>query len=192
AGATTASATFTAPTLAAGAASVTLHFTFSANNGTLTTTATTTVTVLAPVAAPIATAGAPQTVQSGAAVTLAGTASDPNTSARCRARRRDDRISDVHSADAGGGCGVSDAALHVQREQRHVDDDRHDDGDGAGAGGGADRERGRTADGAVGRGGGAGRHDERSEHVGAMPSSPARRPHLRRSQRRRWRRVRRQ
>src|SRR5205823_1623169 len=82
AGASTASASFTAPTLAAGAASVTLHFTFSANNGTLTTTATTTVTVLAPVAAPLASTGAPQTVQSGAAVTVAGTASDPNTPPR--------------------------------------------------------------------------------------------------------------
>jgi hypothetical protein len=75
-------ATFVAPTIAAGQPSQTLTFTLTASNGAGTFTATTTVTVNPPPAGglpPTVTAGANQTVASNAAVTLSGTASDPNT-----------------------------------------------------------------------------------------------------------------
>src|SRR5205085_1321604 len=56
----------------------TLGFTLSVDNGTFTTASSTTITVNPPTGAPTASAGAPQTVASAAAVTLTGTASDPN------------------------------------------------------------------------------------------------------------------
>ncbi len=76
--------TFTAPTLAAGAPSVTLTFSLIVTNsaGTASTAATVNITVNAPppvLLAPIANAGAAQTVASGATVQLNGTATrDPN------------------------------------------------------------------------------------------------------------------
>ena len=76
---TAAIAGFNAPTLAIGAAPVTLTFQLAVNNGAFTATATTTVTVNPPVVAPpIATAGASQTVVGGLLVTLNGSGSDPN------------------------------------------------------------------------------------------------------------------
>ena len=70
--------TFTAPTLATGVAPVTLSFTLTTSNGTLSTTATTTVTVSAPIGAPTANAGAAQSVLSASPVTLTGSGVDPN------------------------------------------------------------------------------------------------------------------
>ena len=70
---------FKAPTLAIGAAPVTLTFQLAVNNGAFTATATTTVTVNPPVVVPpIANAGASQTVVGGLLVTLNGSGSDPN------------------------------------------------------------------------------------------------------------------
>ena len=79
--------TFTAPTLAAGAPSVTLTFSLIVTNsaGTASTSAAVNITVNAPppvLLAPIANAGLAQTVPSGATVQLNGTATrDPNTPA---------------------------------------------------------------------------------------------------------------
>jgi Immunoglobulin I-set domain len=70
AGTTTTSATFTAPTVSA---TTVLNFTLTATNSAGTSTASMTVTVNPPVA-PVANAGPNQTVPSGSAVTLSGTA----------------------------------------------------------------------------------------------------------------------
>jgi peptidoglycan/xylan/chitin deacetylase (PgdA/CDA1 family) len=81
-GADSLTATFTAPTLSVGMTTQILTFTLTVNNGVLSTHTSTTVKVDPPVGPPTASAGAPQTVASGAAVTLIGAASDPNVPAR--------------------------------------------------------------------------------------------------------------
>jgi hypothetical protein len=78
-GAATASPAFTAPVLAVGAADVVLTFTLAVSDGTANATDAVTVTVTAPAnTPPTAQAGADQTVASGAAVTLDGSASSAN------------------------------------------------------------------------------------------------------------------
>ena len=78
--ATTASPTFTAPTLAPGSPNLMLSFALTVNNGVNSASALTTVTVQsAPALPPTARAGADQNVVSDALVTLNGTlSSDPN------------------------------------------------------------------------------------------------------------------
>jgi hypothetical protein len=63
-------------------APVTLGFTLTVSNGAVTTPAATTVVVNPGIGAPTANAGAAQTVTSAAAVTLTGTATDPNLPVR--------------------------------------------------------------------------------------------------------------
>ncbi len=76
-GANTASPSFTAPTLAAGAADVTRTFTLTVtDNDGGTATDTMVITVESPNAAPTANAGPPQTVASGTTVTLDGSGSN--------------------------------------------------------------------------------------------------------------------
>lgn len=78
-GASTATPSFTAPTLSPGASNATLVFQLTVNDGSQTATDTVTVTVTPPPnTPPTANAGSDQTVTSGGAVSLNGSASSAN------------------------------------------------------------------------------------------------------------------
>ncbi|MFC5583813.1 choice-of-anchor D domain-containing protein [Nitratireductor kimnyeongensis] len=78
-GASTATPSFTAPTLSPGASNATLVFQLTVNDGSQTATDTVTITVTPPPnTPPTANAGSDQTVTSGAAVSLNGSASSSN------------------------------------------------------------------------------------------------------------------
>jgi Concanavalin A-like lectin/glucanases superfamily len=81
-GADTLHPSFAAPAVPAGADPITLTFRLIVDNGVLNTSSAATVVVSSPIVAPVSDAGADRSVDAGAQVTLAGSASDSNQPAR--------------------------------------------------------------------------------------------------------------